>query len=141
MSHAFMAIAEQMGQVLRRTALSTNMRERLTSCAVFDREGGLVANAPHIPVHLGAMSESVQAVLREHPSSRPGTLYVTNDPARGGSIYLRTVVARLHDAVWSSCAFVRSRGLPGGQRRHHAWGDAGLLAILAEEGVVFQGFV
>ncbi len=73
MSHAFMAIAEQMGQVLRRTALSTNIRERLDfSCAVFDREGGLVANAPHIPVHLGAMSESVQAVLREHPELEAG---------------------------------------------------------------------
>ena len=69
MSNAFMSIAEQMGHTLQRTAQSTNIRERLDfSCAIFDAQGGLVANAPHIPVHLGAMSESVRAVLEAHPT-------------------------------------------------------------------------
>ncbi|MFW6086307.1 MAG: hydantoinase/oxoprolinase family protein, partial [Myxococcota bacterium] len=85
-NNLFMSIAEQMGLVLRRSALSTNIRERLDySCAVFDRGGGLVANAPHIPVHLGAMGESVRAVLAAHPDPRPGDVFVTNDPAAGGS--------------------------------------------------------
>jgi 5-oxoprolinase (ATP-hydrolysing) len=141
MSHAFMAIAEQMGQVLRRTALSTNIRERLDfSCAMFDRQGGLVANAPHIPVHLGAMSESVQAVLREHPDLEPGDVYVTNDPARGGShLPDVTVVAPVHDDDGVLRFFVASRG-------HHA--DIGGITpgsmpafsrTLAEEGVVLSG--
>src|SRR5690606_5629826 len=78
----FMALAEQMGVVLRRTALSTNIRERLDfSCAIFDGRGDLVANAPHIPVHLGAMSESIRGVLAAHPSPSPGDVFVTNDPA------------------------------------------------------------
>ena len=63
-----MSIAEQMGAVLRNTSISTNIKERLDySCAVFDAEGGLVANAPHIPVHLGAMAETVAVVRRRFP--------------------------------------------------------------------------
>lgn len=142
MSHAFMAIAEQMGQVLRRTALSTNIRERLDfSCAVFDRDGGLVANAPHIPVHLGAMSESVRAVLRQHPNLEAGDVYVTNDPAAGGShLPDITVVAPVHDADGVLRFFVASRG-------HHA--DIGGITpgsmpafseSIEEEGVVLSGF-
>ncbi len=86
MNNLFMSIAEQMGTVLRRTALSTNIRERLDfSCALFDPEGGLVANAPHIPVHLGAMGETVRAVRAAHPTPEPGDVFVSNDPAAGGS--------------------------------------------------------
>jgi len=82
----FMSIAEQMGAVLRNTSVSTNIKERLDySCAVFDGEGGLVANAPHIPVHLGAMSETVRAVLTRFPDLEPGDVVVTNDPFEGGS--------------------------------------------------------
>ena len=82
----FMSIAEQMGAVLRNTALSTNIKERLDySCAVFDREGGLVANAPHIPVHLGAMGETVRAVLEAIPDLAQGDAIITNDPSQGGS--------------------------------------------------------
>ena len=82
----FMSIAEQMGAVLRNTALSINIKERLDySCAVFDGAGGLVANAPHIPVHLGAMSETVRAVLEDFPDLQPGDAVVTNDPFAGGS--------------------------------------------------------
>ncbi|MBC8073030.1 MAG: hydantoinase B/oxoprolinase family protein, partial [Deltaproteobacteria bacterium] len=85
-AHRFMAIAEQMGVVLRRTASSTNIRERLDfSCAVFDAAAGLVANAPHLPVHLGAMGESVAAVAAMHPHPHPGDVFATNDPALGGS--------------------------------------------------------
>ena len=75
-----------MGATLANTAYSVNIKERLDfSCALFDPDGGLVANAPHIPVHLGAMSESVRAVLEAHPQSEPGQVFVTNDPAAGGS--------------------------------------------------------
>ncbi len=84
--HRFMAIAEQMGVVLRRGAQSTNIRERLDfSCAVFDDNAGLVANAPHLPVHLGAMGESVAHVAARHPDARPGDVFATNDPEAGGS--------------------------------------------------------
>ena len=87
MANLYMSIAEQMGATLRRVSLSVNIKERLDfSCAVFDREGGLVANAPHIPVHLGAMSESVRAVLESRGEDlRPGDVLLTNDPYSGGS--------------------------------------------------------
>jgi 5-oxoprolinase (ATP-hydrolysing) len=85
-AHRFMSIAEQMGTVLRNTAVSTNIKERLDySCAVFDAAGGLVANAPHIPVHLGAMGETVRVLRERFPSLRPGDVLVTNDPFQGGS--------------------------------------------------------
>ncbi len=82
----FGAIAEQMGIALVRTASSTNIKERLDfSCAIFTADGDLVVNAPHIPVHLGAMSETVRCVLRDEPALAPGDVIVTNDPYRGGS--------------------------------------------------------
>ncbi|MEM9727221.1 MAG: hydantoinase B/oxoprolinase family protein [Myxococcota bacterium] len=136
----FRSIAEQMGVVLQRTAMSTNIRDRLDfSCAVFDSEGGLVANAPHIPVHLGAMSESVRAVLEAHPNSEPGDVFVTNDPAAGGShLPDVTVVTPLHAADGRLEFVVASRG-------HHA--DVGgatpgsmppFSTRLDEEGVLFR---
>lgn len=80
------AIADQMGIVLEQTAISVNVKQRRDfSCAVFDRSGELIANAPHVPVHLGAMSRTVQAILREFPQMQPGDCLVTNDPYRGGS--------------------------------------------------------
>jgi len=85
MSNRFMAIATQMGEHLRRVSHSTNIKERLDySCALFDAQGGLVANAPHIPVHLGAMGETVAALLAER-TMRDGEAWVSNDPFRGGS--------------------------------------------------------
>jgi 5-oxoprolinase (ATP-hydrolysing) len=85
-NNLFASIAEQMGVTLQRTSISTNVKERLDfSCAVFDPEGGLVCNAPHIPVHLGAMSETVRAIIADNPEMRPGDVFVTNDPYRGGS--------------------------------------------------------
>src|SRR4029078_9444709 len=74
-ANRFMSIAHQMGAVLQRTAISTNIRERLAfSCAVFDRGGGLVANAPHIPVHLGAMGETIRSLLDEVGPPPPGAV-------------------------------------------------------------------
>jgi 5-oxoprolinase (ATP-hydrolysing) len=139
-NNLFMSVAEQMGEVLKRTALSTNIRERMDfSCAVFDREGGLVANAPHIPVHLGAMGESVKAVLAAHPTLQPGDVFVTNDPALGGShLPDITVVSPVHDAQGALRFVCASRG-------HHA--DIGGIApgsmpaessSLAQEGVVLS---
>ncbi|MGB5414519.1 MAG: hydantoinase B/oxoprolinase family protein, partial [Polyangiales bacterium] len=136
----FRSIAEQMGVVLQRTAMSTNIRDRLDfSCAVFDSRGGLVANAPHIPVHLGAMSESVRAVLAAHPDTKPGQVFATNDPAAGGShLPDITVVTPVHDAEGALRFVVASRG-------HHA--DVGGLTPgsmppsstrLEEEGVVLR---
>ena len=135
-----MSIAEQMGTVLRRTALSTNIRERLDfSCALFDEAGGLVSSAPHIPVHLGAMEETVKAVRRAHPQPEPGDAYVTNDPAGGGShLPDITVVTPVHDASGRVRFHVASRG-------HHA--DVGGLTPgsmppaatkLSDEGVVLR---
>ena len=86
LGNRFMSIAEQMGAVLRNTSVSTNIKERLDySCAVFDCEAGLVANAPHIPVHLGAMSDTVAAIRERFSPLRDGDVLVTNDPFAGGS--------------------------------------------------------
>lgn len=85
-NNLFMAAAEQMGFVLEKTASSVNIKERLDfSCAVFDRHGELVANAPHIPVHLGSMSESIHVVMRDHTDMRPGDAFVLNTPYNGGT--------------------------------------------------------
>jgi 5-oxoprolinase (ATP-hydrolysing) len=83
----FMGIAEQMGVALARTSHSVNIKERLDfSCALFDSAGNLVANAPHVPVHLGSMSDSVRAVIAKHGADiRPGDAYVLNNPYRGGT--------------------------------------------------------
>lgn len=83
----FMAIAEQMGVRLENTAQSVNIKERLDfSCALFDGAGNLIANAPHIPVHLGSMGESIKEVLRRNGDAlRPGEVYAVNDPFHGGT--------------------------------------------------------
>ncbi|MFE9379616.1 hydantoinase B/oxoprolinase family protein [Streptomyces sp. NPDC006855] len=83
----FMSIAEQMGVRLENTAHSVNIKERLDfSCALFDAEGNLIANAPHIPVHLGSMGESIKEVLRRNGGTlRPGDVYAVNDPYHGGT--------------------------------------------------------
>ena len=86
----FMAAAEQMGVALQSTAYSVNIKERLDfSCALFDGAGALVANAPHIPVHLGSMGDSVRAVMRGRAGDgrgmRPGDAYMLNAPYNGGT--------------------------------------------------------
>ncbi len=85
MGNRFMGIAERMGEQLRRVAHSTNIKERLDfSCALFDARGRLVANAPHIPVHIGAMGETVASLIRNQVM-RPGDTWISNDPFKGGS--------------------------------------------------------
>jgi 5-oxoprolinase (ATP-hydrolysing) len=86
-NNLFMSIAEQMGYRLQSTAHSTNIKERLDfSCAIFDAEGNLIANAPHIPVHLGSMGESIRQVISDRAGDmKPGDVYVLNDPYRGGT--------------------------------------------------------
>ena len=137
-----MSIAEQMGAVLRNTSVSTNIKERLDySCAVFDAEGGLVANAPHIPVHLGAMAETVQVVRERFPDLSPGDAVVTNDPFAGGShLPDVTVVTPVFGSEPAPSFYVASRG-------HHA--DIGGTSPgsmpadstrLEEEGVVLEPF-
>ena len=86
-NNLFMAIAEQMGVTLANTASSVNIKERLDfSCALFDAHGQLIANAPHMPVHLGSMGESVQEVLRRHGGTmRAGDAFALNAPYAGGT--------------------------------------------------------
>src|SRR5499433_4169301 len=86
-NNLFISVAEQMGARLRATAHSVNIKERLDfSCAVFDARGGLIANAPHMPVHLGSMGESIAMVAaRNAGTMRPGDVYMLNDPYHGGT--------------------------------------------------------
>ena len=119
MANHFMSIAEQMGLTLQRVSLSVNMKERLDfSCALFSAQGDLIANAPHIPVHLGAMSESVRAIIAARGGDmHPGDAYLTNDPYRGGShlpdVTVITPVFAPGAAGAGPSFFVASRG-------HHA---------------------
>jgi 5-oxoprolinase (ATP-hydrolysing) len=85
-NNIFMNIAEQMGLRLQNTAYSVNIKERLDfSCALFNAEGSLIANAPHMPVHLGSMSESIRTVIARNPCMQDGDVYVLNDPYHGGT--------------------------------------------------------
>jgi 5-oxoprolinase (ATP-hydrolysing) len=85
-NNLFMSIAEQMGLTLQNTAYSVNIKERLDfSCAIFDGKGQLVANAPHIPVHLGSMDRSVETVVNNNPVIRPGDVFCLNAPYNGGT--------------------------------------------------------
>lgn len=86
-NNLFMSIAEQMGATLANTSYSVNIKERLDfSCALFDQKGNLVANAPHVPVHLGSMGESIKTVIRENGSTmEPGNVYMLNAPYNGGT--------------------------------------------------------
>ncbi|MDX7952487.1 hydantoinase B/oxoprolinase family protein [Lichenihabitans sp. Uapishka_5] len=143
-NNLFMSIAEQMGLVLQNTAASVNIKERLDfSCAVFDRHGALVANAPHIPVHLGSMDMSVRSVIdRFGGTMRPGDVYALNAPYNGGThLPDITVVAPVFDPTGDLQFFVASRG-------HHA--DIGGIApgsmsplarTIHEEGVYIDNFV
>jgi 5-oxoprolinase (ATP-hydrolysing) len=85
-NNLFMNIAEQMGLRLQNTAYSVNIKERLDfSCALFSAQGELIANAPHMPVHLGSMSESIKTVIERNPVMQAGDVYVLNDPYHGGT--------------------------------------------------------
>ena len=116
-NNVFRAIAEEMGIALQNTSYSVNIKERLDfSCALFDEKGQLVANAPHIPVHLGSMSESVQSLMRAKGHLlQPGDVYLLNNPYNGGThLPDITVISPIFDAEGISVLFyVASRG-------HHA---------------------
>jgi 5-oxoprolinase (ATP-hydrolysing) len=85
-NNLFMSIAQQMGFVLQNTAQSVNIKERLDfSCAIFDKTGSLVANAPHVPVHLGSMDSSVKVIINSGQAINPGDVFVQNNPYNGGS--------------------------------------------------------
>lgn len=116
-NNLFMSIAEQMGLRLQNTAYSVNIKERLDfSCAIFDHDGNLVANAPHMPVHLGSMGESIKTVMRENAGRmRSGDVYVLNDPYNGGThLPDVTVISPVFDEAGHDILFyVGSRG-------HHA---------------------
>ncbi len=116
-NNLFMSIAEQMGEALRNTAQSVNIKERLDfSCAIFDTEGHLVANAPHMPVHLGSMDRSVETIIRLRRSEmHPGDVYMLNAPYNGGThLPDITVVTPVFDEPGNDVLFyVASRG-------HHA---------------------
>ncbi len=143
-NNLFMNIAEQMGLQLQATAHSVNIKERLDfSCALFDAQGQLIANAPHMPVHLGSMSESVASVIARQPRLRPGDVFMLNDPYHGGT--------HLPDVTVITPVFIA----PGderprffvGSRGHHA--DIGGITPgsmppfshrIDEEGVLFDNF-
>ncbi|MDN2566874.1 hydantoinase B/oxoprolinase family protein [Aquibium sp. A9E412] len=143
-NNLFMSIAEQMGVTLQNTAYSVNIKERLDfSCAVFDRHGALVANAPHMPVHLGSMDRSVETIIRLNAGAiRPGDVFALNAPYNGGThLPDITVVTPVFDEEAEAILFwVASRG-------HHA--DVGgtapgsmtpLATTVDEEGVLFDNF-
>ncbi len=144
-NNLFMNVAEQTGAVLQNTALSVNIKERLDfSCAIFDAEGALVANAPHIPVHLGAMGESVRTILAHRRGTlKPGDVVALNNPFNGGThLPDITVITPVFDESGSAIRFfVGSRG-------HHV--DVGGITpgstppasrTLEEEGVVIDDFL
>jgi 5-oxoprolinase (ATP-hydrolysing) len=140
-NNLFMAIAEQMGVALQNTAYSVNIKERLDfSCAVFSADGTLVANAPHMPVHLGSMDRAVETIIRQNPVIHPGDVFAINAPYNGGThlpdITVCTPVFRNKQILF----WVASRG-------HHA--DIGGIApgsmspdavTIGEEGVYIDNF-
>ncbi|MEP9347714.1 hydantoinase B/oxoprolinase family protein [Xanthobacter sp. KR7-225] len=143
-NNLFMSVAEQMGVTLQNTAYSVNIKERLDfSCAVFDAQGRLVANAPHIPVHLGSMDKSVESVIRANGGRmKPGDVYALNAPYNGGTHLpdITVVTPVFDDAGQNILFYVAARG-------HHA--DVGGVAPgsmspratnIEEEGVYIDNF-
>ena len=138
-ANLFMAIAEEMGAALQNTASSVNIKERLDfSCAIFDADGGLVANAPHMPVHLGSMGDCVSAIMEKHPHMEAGDMFVTNAPYDGGT-HLPDVTVVAPVFIDGARFFVAARG-------HHA--DIGGITPgsmppfsenISQEGVLFDG--
>ncbi len=144
-NNLFMSIAEQMGATLANTAYSVNIKERYDfSCAIFDQNGDLVANAPHVPVHLGSMSESVRRVLRQNAGRiRPGDVYMMNNPYNGGThLPDVTVITPVFDAEGQNIVFtVASRGHHadiGGKTPGSAPPDS---RHIEEEGVLIDNFL
>jgi 5-oxoprolinase (ATP-hydrolysing) len=142
-NHLFQSIAEQMGFTLQNTSASVNIRERLDfSCAIFDQNGELIANAPHIPVHLGSMGESVKALIGDRQNQiNLGDVFATNNPYNGGThLPDITVITPLFIGSKNPTFYVASRG-------HHA--DIGGITPgsmpsnstnITEEGILFDNF-
>jgi 5-oxoprolinase (ATP-hydrolysing) len=142
-NNLFQSIAEQMGFTLQNTSASVNIRERLDfSCAIFDRAGELVANAPHIPVHLGSMGESVKALICDRTRISLGDVFATNNPYNGGTHLpdITVITPVFIDSTEKPTFFVASRG-------HHA--DIGGITpgsmpsnstSIEEEGILFDNF-
>ncbi len=161
-NNLFMSIAEQMGLRLQNTAYSVNIKERLDfSCALFDAEGNLIANAPHMPVHLGSMSESIKTVIERNPAMREGDVYLLNDPYHGGThlpdvtvvtpVFLQTPSPLTGEGRGGGGQMQAMASEPTfyvGSRGHHA--DIGgstpgsmppFSKTIAEEGVLFDNFL
>ena len=145
-NNMFMNIAEQMGLVLENTAVSVNIKERLDfSCALFDPQGDLIANAPHMPVHLGSMSESIKSIIRDRGGQEgmaPGDVYVMNAPYNGGThLPDITVIKPVFDEAEESVIFyVASRGHHadiGGRTPGSAPADS---TTVEEEGILIDNF-
>ena len=142
-NNLFMSVAEQMGLVLENTAESVNIKERLDfSCAIFDAQGALVANAPHMPVHLGSMGESIKTVIRERASEiRPGDAYVLNAPYNGGThLPDITIIKPIFSGEGELLFYAASRGHHtdiGGTTPGSSPADS---TSIEEEGVVIDNF-
>ncbi len=142
-NNMFMSIAEEMGTVLKNTAYSVNIKERLDfSCALFDKKGGLIANAPHIPIHLGAMSESIKSVIKNNKNNMfDGDSFIHNNPYNGGT--------HLPDITVITPIFISNNKSPNfyvASRAHHS--DIGgitpgsmpsMSKHINEEGAIFNG--
>ncbi|MFB3054160.1 MAG: hydantoinase B/oxoprolinase family protein, partial [Alphaproteobacteria bacterium] len=142
-NNLFMSIAEEMGAVLANTARSVNIKERLDfSCAVFDSCGGLIANAPHMPVHLGSMGDSVRAVMRVRgPGMSPGEVYIHNAPYDGGThLPDITVIRPVFGALGSEVLFfVAARGHHADIGGSHPGSMPPASTSIDQEGVLFEG--
>jgi len=142
-NNLFMSIAEQMGATLANTAYSVNIKDRLDfSCALFDPTGGLVANAPHVPVHLGSMSESIRTVIRLNPDMAPGDVFVLNAPFNGGTHLpdVTVITPVFDDAGRERLFYVASRGHHadiGGKTPGSAPPDS---RVIEDEGVLIDNF-
>jgi len=159
-NNLFMAIAEEMGVALQSTATSVNIKERLDfSCAIFDSEGALIANAPHIPVHLGSMGQSIRTIIETRGGAadgrgiKRGDAYVLNDPYRGGTHLpdITVIVPVFYGDEAEPSAFVAARGhhadiggiAPGSMPPDsHSIDEEGVLidnALMVDEGHFLEG--
>ncbi|MBA3923692.1 MAG: hydantoinase B/oxoprolinase family protein, partial [Nostocaceae cyanobacterium] len=135
--------AEQMGIVLQNTAASVNIKERLDfSCAIFDTSGDLVANAPHIPVHLGSMSESVRSLINSHQTLKPGNVYLSNNPYNGGThLPDVTAITPVFLEKPTPLFYVASRGHQADIGGITPGSMPGNSTTVEEEGILFDNFL
>jgi 5-oxoprolinase (ATP-hydrolysing) len=146
-NNLFMAVAEEMGFALQNTAYSVNIKERLDfSCALFDRDGNLIANAPHMPVHLGSMGDSVRAIREAREGDgrgmKPGDVYMLNAPYKGGThLPDVTVVMPVFDAPGALLFYVAARGHQGDIGGITPGSMPPNSRTVEEEGVLIENFL